>query len=381
MEQQEVLRRWLSPAVGKIVCSVPVPGCNFKKAVVNRIGEGYQCARYTQTQVFHENVAANELEVLVLQLLEEFTQLHGWDDHYQHALRRTKKGKLLYTRSAGTVDNTPPPLSGHNRQKQYLLPQDTVIPPLVDLGVLTPDGRVVKAMYDKYRQINRFVELVNDRLEDLDSTQEISIIDFGCGKSYLTFILYYYLVEVRGLQVRMLGLDLKAEVIRHCNETAAKYGYSRLSFALGDISGYTPAGVVDVVIALHACDTATDHALYNAATWGAKLILSVPCCQHQLNSQMQSRELAILTRYGIIQERAAALMTDAIRANLLTYSGYETQLLEFVDMAHTPKNLLIRAVKGKVSPVARQKALDEVERLMEAFQLEPELYRLLISKK
>lgn len=229
----------------------------------------------------------------------------------------------------------------------------------------------------KYKQINRFLEMVDDVSDNLPRQRPLRVIDFGCGKSYLTFILYYYLTVIKKREVQMVGLDLKADVIEKCNQTARKYGYDGLHFELGDINGYQLAGEVDLVITLHACDTATDYALFNAVSWGARVILSVPCCQHELNGQIQSEQFSILTRYGIVKERAASLMTDAIRANLLECCGYKTQLLEFIDLAHTPKNILIRAVKRAPSQRAPAGVLEETESLMEEFLLHPTLYRLL----
>ena len=247
----------------------------------------------------------------------------------------------------------------------------------MDLGIFTPDGRVVKSMYDKYRQINRFIEIVDDAVSNWEEGKELTIVDFGCGKSYLTFILYYYFVELRHLPVNMIGLDLKADIIEHCNQVAQKYGYDRLRFEMGDINGFRYEGAIDMVITLHACDTATDFALYNAIQWNTKMIFSVPCCQHELNAQIKTDELSVLTKYGIIKERVAALLTDGIRGSLLEACGYKTQLLEFVDLTHSPKNILIRAVKSNVSAKKKQASLDEVKRSMETFSVEPTLYRLL----
>ena len=348
----------------------------YQKVKISKIGELYQCEQYTKTQVFHLNLKEEELKAYLLEMLgRSFTEAHAFDASYVYAIRISKKGKLLYNRTKH--EKKAPVKMTHNRQKKYLLEEGTKVAPLVDMGVFTPEGKIIRSHYDKFRQINRFVELLEDELKSLDLTRRLHILDFGCGKSYLTFIVYYYLVYVRGLQVEITGLDLKEDVIKNCNEAACRYGYEHLHFEMGNIDGYACENPVDIVMTLHACDTATDFALYNAISWQAELILSVPCCQHELNKQMETDELSILTRYGIVKERTAALFTDAIRANLLISQGYDTKLLEFVDLSHTPKNLLIRAVRKNVSRQTREKAKTEVESLMQTFSLRPTLYELL----
>lgn len=263
----------------------------------------------------------------------------------------------------------------HNRQKNYLLKEGIPVPFLVDLGVMTEAGRVVRSRYDKFRQINRFLEFIEDILPKLHPDRENTIIDFGCGKSYLTFAMYHYLKTMKGYSIRVIGLDLKKDVIARCNMLAEKYGYDRLSFYHGDIADYEGVERADLVVTLHACDTATDYALEKAIRWGAKVILSVPCCQHELNRQMKNDLLKPVFEYGIVKERMAALVTDALRAELLEAAGYRTQILEFIEMEHTPKNLLIRGVKeGK--PKKNQK---ELQQIMEFLQVEPALKRLLTS--
>lgn len=377
-EVREALLCLLQNSLKRLVISKPVKGGTYRRAEILWKEEYYQIARYTQKQVFHENVEKEALGEHLLVLLEQFLQLNAWDEDFEHMILISGKGKVTYkkkkqNRAQTAVQET----EGHNRKKHYLLKEGTVIPPLVDMGIFTADGRVVRSMYDKFRQINRFLELIEDEISHRKLTH-LNIIDFGCGKSYLTFILYYYLTQVRGLSVEMVGLDLKADVIEKCNAAAVKYGYDTLHFELGDINGYECTFPVDMVVTLHACDTATDYALYNAVCWNANMIFSVPCCQHELNSQMQADTLSLYTRYGIIQERMAALTTDAIRGNLLEACGYKTQLLEFVDFAHTPKNILIRSVKRPMPvPSVAKKMLGEVQAVIEEFHVEPTLYRLL----
>ncbi len=276
-----------------------------------------------------------------------------------------------------------PPEQAHNRKKQYILSEDEPIPALIDMGIFTKDGRIAAPMRDKFVQINRFLEIVRDAINEdgyleRKNAEPLRIIDFGCGKSYLTFVLYHYLVNILGIRVSMTGLDLKADVIAKCTDAAKRYGYDSLKFERGDIAEYDANAPADMVVTLHACDTATDYALHNAVCRGARMILSVPCCQHELNGQIASDKLKLITRYGIIKERFAALMTDAIRANLLESCGYKTQVLEFVDLSHTPKNLLIRAIKKRPAlDNAGRIALDEAKTLMEEFSLKPTLYSLL----
>ena len=261
----------------------------------------------------------------------------------------------------------------HNRRKRYILEEGRPVPFLKDLGVMTADGKIVNSRYDKFRQINRFLEFIEDILPQLPKDREVRIIDFGCGKSYLTFAMYYYLHELQGLDVRITGLDLKEDVIEHCGRLARQYGYEKLEFLHGDIADYTGADQVDMVVTLHACDTATDYALAKAVRWNAKVILSVPCCQHELNGQMENDLLRPVFHYGIVKERMAALYTDALRAEILENHGYRTQILEFIDMEHTPKNLLLRCVqRGK-----RKDNGEQIKAVTEFLGVEPTLLRLL----
>ena len=348
----------------------------FKKIVITQKNSQFQIEKFTEKQAFHELVESTELQSRTHEFLTEgFRQLNTFSDTTVFELKVSKKGKVFLGKSKNQ-DVTKQMDNGHNRKKNYLLPEGTVIAPLVDMGIFTKEGKVVQSMYDKFKQINRFIEQVDDAIR-VSNLKEMTVIDFGCGKSYLTFILYYYLSEVCGIKTNMIGLDLKEDVITKCNIAAEKYGYEGLRFQMGDINGFEWSHPVDMVITLHACDTATDYALFNAVQWDAKMIFSVPCCQHELNGQIASDELSILSRYGIIKERAAALMTDAVRGNLLEVCGYKTQLLEFVDLSHTPKNILIRAVKANINVKVKKDRLDEVIRLCEQFDLKPMLLNLL----
>ena len=340
----------------------------------NKNQEYYQIEKYTDKQVFHENIELNLLEEKLYECIgNNYKQVSAWSDNVTYDLRISKKGKVHLGKKKSNNQNISN--KSHNKEKNYILKEGMIIEPLIDLGVFTKDGKVVNSKYDKYKQINRFVEIIDHEIKKKDY-KELTILDFGCGKSYLTFVLYYYFVKIKNINVKMIGLDLKEDVIKKCNEIAKSYKYDNLSFELGDINGFKYNNKVDMVITLHACDTATDYALYNAIKWNAKMIFSVPCCQHELNSQMKSDKLSILTRYGIVQERVSALMTDAIRANILESCGYKTQLLEFIDIAHSPKNILIRASKGNVSEDKKEKAIKEVNNLISQFNFEPTLLKL-----
>ncbi len=380
----EILDRLIQALPYRIVISRPVgKDAAYRKIVVEKKESFYQVAAYTEKQVFHRNIPAEETAALLAETVAgAYREMHAWDGKKEYTIFISKKGKVTYLEKGG--GQMPRAESAHNRKKKYLIEEGTAVPPLVDMGIFTSGGKVVASMYDKYRQINRFLELIEDSVAD-EAGRCLRIIDFGCGKSYLTFVLYHYFTQIKGRDVQMVGLDLKEDVIAGCNAAAAKYGYHNLRFEVGDISGYKAAFPVDMVVTLHACDTATDYALFNAVSWNARMIFSVPCCQHELNRQAETADFSLLTRYGIVKERFCALATDAIRANLLECCGYKTQLLEFVDFSHTPKNILIRAVKrsgaasGKpvVPASVKRNYLGEVERTAEEFHFTPTLYRLL----
>lgn len=367
----------------------------------------FQLESFTKTQAFHKNLTVEETKDELAKLLEEFRQVQVETVSEDITVLISKKGKATIKRKRKKVQAKAADLS-HNRKKKYILEEGIVVPFLQDLGVMTQDGKIVRTKMDKFRQINRFLEFVEDILPQLDKDRELTLLDFGCGKSYLTFAMYYYLHELKGYDIRIIGLDLKTDVILHCNELAKKYGYEKLTFRVGDIADYEGVDQVDMVVTLHACDTATDYALAKAVGWNAKVILSVPCCQHEVNKQLEKQRnlhsgkmksktevmevsemlgdqlasmeevLGPIMDYGLLRERFAALVTDGLRAKHLESEGYETQVLEFIDMEHTPKNILLRAVK-KGSPAAKsRKEAEDCERFL---KIQPTLGMLLAEQK
>lgn len=333
-----------------------------------------QIELFTKTQSFAHNYNYDEFsEIINTIMLDSFFQLNIITNEYNYSFKYTKKNHLLSNKIKNKEIKTLLNVS-HNKQKKYILNDGNIIPPLVDLGVMTQDGKIVPSYYDKYRQINRFLEIIDDTIKDFKE-QELNIIDFGCGKSYLTFIVYYYLVNIKKIKTNIIGLDLKADVIKKCNEIAKNYGYNSLNFEIGDISLYKPHFRVDLIITLHACDVATDYAMYHAIKLHSKYLLSVPCCQHEINNQIK-KSSSILASYGIVKERMSALLTDTIRAKLLEYSGYNVDILEFVDFDASPKNLLVRA---KYTGNSNAKALDEVNQILDEFKIVQTLYKLLFK--
>ena len=379
MTVEEALRKIAKLSPVKIVLSnVADKEQRIQKVQIEKKEKHFQIAQYSDRQVFHKNVDEEELIYFCIEEFGvNFLQLNAWMLGGEASLKLTKKRKLLFDIKKADNSALADEVRDNNRKKNYILEEGRVIEPLIDMGIFTKEGKIVSSMYDKFKQINRFIEIIDDELKKKIITH-LNIIDFGCGKSYLTFIVYYYLTEIKKIKVNLIGLDLKEDVIRKCNKAVKKYGYENLSFELGDINGYSAPFKVDMVITLHACDMATDFALYNAVNWGAGYIFSVPCCQHELNAQIKSEKFSLMTRYGIIKERFSALVTDAIRGNLLEYMGYNVNLLEFVDLSHTPKNILIRAVKNpNKAESVKLRAMDEVKKMMEEYGLSQALYRMI----
>lgn len=369
-EVKKIFEDFLDDSLLRIILSNPAfkDGAGPCKALKVRVrpvmlkgGMVFQAEELTEKQAFHRNLTREEGVSYLLGLMESgFKQAEVESSRGQARVLVGKKGTVtIKVKKNQQKMVAAPNVASHNRQKRYILEEGKPVAFLEDLGVMTADGKVVRSRYDKFRQINRFLEFVEDILPRLDKSRENVIIDFGCGKSYLTFAMYYYLHELKGYEVRIIGLDLKQDVIDHCNRLSVAYGFDKLKFYHGDIASYDGVDHVDMVVTLHACDTATDYALEKAVKWDASVILSVPCCQHELNKQMDNELLRPVLQYGLIKERMAALYTDALRAEILENRGYRTQILEFIDMEHTPKNILIRAVK-QGGPKDNRKEIEDI---------------------
>lgn len=385
-EVKKIFEDFLDDSLLRIILSNPAfkDGAGPCKALKVRVrpvmlkgGMVFQAEELTEKQAFHRNLTREEGVSYLLGLMESgFKQAEVESSRGQARVLVGKKGTVsIKVKKNQQKMVAAPNVASHNRQKRYILEEGKPVAFLEDLGVMTADGKVVRSHYDKFRQINRFLEFIEDILPRLDKSRENVIIDFGCGKSYLTFAMYYYLHELKGYEVRIIGLDLKQDVIDHCNRLSVAYGFDKLKFYHGDIASYDGVDHVDMVVTLHACDTATDYALEKAVKWDASVILSVPCCQHELNKQMDNKLLRPVFQYGLIKERMAALYTDALRAEILENRGYRTQILEFIDMEHTPKNILIRAVK-QGGPKDNRK---EIEDILQFLGTEQTLARLLLE--
>lgn len=398
-ELKEMLLRYLDTDLERIIFSNPRTRESYLKLTVRplllRGTIVFQTEEFTEKQAFQKNMNAEKTSEYLLSELEnryrnaEIASLHGNVNiliskkgtvtikekkavkQLPGKIKAESKKNLTAVIDDKSVSNRLVSLT-HNRTKKYILQEGVPVPFLVDLGVMTAEGKVVKSRYDKFRQINRFLEFIEDVIPNLDPDRTNTIIDFGCGKSYLTFAMYYYLQVLKKYPIRVIGLDLKKDVIALCNRLSRKFGFDNLKFLHGDIAGYEGVDHVDMVVTLHACDTATDYALAKAVKWNAKVILSVPCCQHEVNNQIQNEILSPVLQYGILKERMSALLTDGIRGQLLEMSGYRTQLLEFIDMEHTPKNIMIRAIRQ-----GRKSDGEKLMTMLGKLNLNPILYDLL----
>ena len=378
-ESGEFLKKYVNQDLIRIIISGPRKKEGPSKIQIRPLlikGQlKYQITQTVGQKELHQNYEEAEVCRMAEEWIHtEFRQLQMESRTASGTLLMSKKGKAtIKIKQKSEEQKTFVPMLTHNRQKHYLLEEGVPVPFLIDLGVMTEEGKIRHAKYDKFRQLNRFLEFIEDILPKLPKDREVTIIDFGCGKSYLTFAMYHYLRQLKGYDVRIIGLDLKEDVIKTCSRLAEKYHYEKLKFYQGDIASYEGCEQADMVVTLHACDTATDYALYKAVKWGASVILSVPCCQHELNRQIRNEQMEPVLGYGILKERFAAILTDGLRAQMLESAGYDTQILEFIDMEHMPKNLLIRAVHtGK-----KKENKEQLRACLDAFGLHPTLERLL----
>lgn len=361
--------------VYKIILSNPYKDSKYIKGKGIRIAikdkEYIQFELFTKTQAFHKNIEIENVNSFLTDIIKEsFCQISIETSDYTYNFKLTSKGHLLKNKKAVKKEFV---TLSNNKKKEYLIEEGMIVEPLIDLGVMTKEGKVVKQYFDKFKQINRFLSIIEDTLKDFKK-DSINIIDFGCGKSYLTFIVYYYLTFIKKIKANIIGLDLKTDVINKCNGIKDKYNYSNLKFEIGDISLYKPENDVDMIITLHACDTATDYALYHAIKLNCTYILSVPCCQHEINLQLDKSKFTLINKYGLVKDRFSAILTDSIRCNLLEYEGYNVQMIEFIDFAQTPKNILIKAIKtGKQN----LDSLKLVEDTLKEYNIKQTLYNLL----
>lgn len=301
----------------------------------------YQAEYVYPNKVMHENLSIEEFEELVLNLINTgFKQANFFTVNADYQILAAKPENPKITKKEPTMK---PQSLEHNHTKKYIIPDGEPCDFLIRLGVMNDAGQVLKKHYRKFRQINRFLEIAEDVMDYLPKDRTIKIIDFGCGKAYLTFALYYHLKKQLGLNVDIVGLDLKEDVIHFCNDIAMSLGYDELRFEIGDIAEYQDTHA-DMVVTLHACDTATDFALINAKNWNASVILSVPCCQHELFRQMKNELHSPMLKQGILRERFCAILTDTIRQLKLEEWGYDVSMIEFTSLEHTAKNIMLKAV-------------------------------------
>jgi hypothetical protein len=367
-----------SSSIFKAILSDKVKDSIYKKATLKRIkikdSEMFQLEYFTDKQAFQKNVEINDGISLLEEYMKYFKQAQIYTKEYVYGFRISSKGKILSNKKKNSETFV---VLKNDREKKYLLEEGIPVPALVDLGVMTKDGKIVKSYMDKYRQINKFLELIYQTIKNEKKTK-LNIIDFGCGKSYLTFIVYHFLTNVLNLDITMTGLDLKEDVIKECNEIAIKYNYHNLHFEIGDISLYKPKEYCDMIITLHACDVATDFAMYHAIKLKTKYLLSVPCCQHEINLELKKNNLEVINKYGLLKERFSALLTDSIRCNILEYFGYKVQACEFVDFASSPKNILIKAT---LTNNKNEESLKLVENILKEYDINQTLYDLCFKKK
>ena len=381
-ETKKLIRDVFRTGTPKITLSNPIrkSGKYFRITVLPKQAKGglfYQFSMYYEDKVEHVNLGAAEAAEKLLALLSEgykLCDIFAGETNYK-ILSGKSSSRVIKSWAEAPAREIKP----HNDAKNYAIPEGEPVPWLVSLGIMSAEGRVLSHGQKKFRQINHFLEIISHvagRIPD-----GAAIIDFGCGKSYLTFAMYYFFNILMNRRVTITGLDLKRDVVENCQRLADEFGFSGLNFVCGDIADYRGEnGKADMVVSLHACDTATDYAIFNAISWGARVILAVPCCQHELNGQIKNPDFGLIFRHGVLKERFSALLTDALRAAILDAAGYKTSVAEFIDLEHTPKNIMIRAVKNeKAAPDEKKRA--RAKELMDMFGVSPSLYGLIFAAK
>lgn len=327
-----------------------------------------------EKKVMHRNLSGEDAFAEACRLAaEDFKQMNIFTLSEDIQVLASKPAKARITTKPATKGM---PSLEHNKTKNYILADGEPCDFLMRLGVMDDRGKVVPKHYSKFRQINRYLEIVDDVFPYLPKDKTLKIIDFGCGKAYLTFALYYYLKVKQNRDVEIIGLDLKKDVIRFCSKIASDLHYDGLKFLMGDIADYTNDHA-DMVVTLHACDTATDYALINAVSWNTKVILSVPCCQHELFSQIKNDIHQPMLKYGILKDRLTEYLTDGLRGLKLESCGYDVAMIEFTSLEHTARNIMIKAVKSGSPDSARAaKAQKEYEALRDFYQVKPTIEKL-----
>lgn len=343
-----------------------------------------QFEKFENNKAFHENLDSGKALNFIFDLLDKFKQFLFITTDSEIQILKNKKGFSIKKKetSKKTISLS------HNNEKNYILKENTPIPFLIKLGVMDKDGNITKEKFNKFRQINRYLEFIEDTLKELQEKKLINdtmkIVDFGCGKSYLTFALYHYLKNIKKMNISITGLDLKDDVITHCNQIAKELNFNDLHFSKGDIKDFKSSDEIDMIFSLHACNIATDYSILKGLELNAKAILAVPCCQSEINQKINQnnkssfkKELSPLANHGILQERFSSLATDALRALALEACGFNTKVMEFIDMEHTPKNILIKAIRTNSSLEKLQEKKKEIDRYTEFLGVKPLLCDLL----
>lgn len=373
LENQMLTKLTLSKPADKTVVRTTGRLTKVKGQVYLALERFYEGGKTAQENIPVENAPA----AIAALLPGDYKQLNIVTPAGNCEVKASKKGKITVIDQIRRETAAPVSLE-HNRKKRYILPEDEAVDFLVALGVQDAQGFVYEKKRPKFRQINRFLELLSDVADQVETGEELYILDLCCGKSYLSFAVYYYFTVIRKRSVVMDGVDLKKDVMDFCEATARRLHYDGLHFTAGDIRDFPIRRKPDLTVSLHACDIATDIVLSKAMDSGSRVILSTPCCHHEMNHQLQKTggPMDAVLEHSILRQKLADAVTDALRCKMLEIHGYEVQALELIDPEETPKNVLIRAVfKGKPLPIRREKLVKEYEATRALLNVEPYLYK------